>query len=334
MPPVPEDTESLAEALGGHLEGAKREVSGLCPPEAPRAGAVTVLTNASRLEAVKDAPLAAAVIPEGLEAGSPHPLIRVADTRLALAQLSALFDPRPKPEVGVDPGAHVHPSVKLGHNVSIGPGAVLEANVTVGENVRIGPNCVLGQGVRVGDGCLLHAGVILYDGVELGRNVTLHSGAVLGADGFGYAGSPQGAVKIHQLGTVIAGDGVEIGAGTCIDRATLGATRIGARSKVDNLCQIGHNAQIGEDCLIAGTTGIGGSTVLGRGVIVGGNVSFADHLTIGDGVRIAGCSGVTKNIPAGETWAGFPAQPYRKWVRELYLMSRLERIWQALKGRA
>lgn len=334
MPPVPEDTESLAAWLEGRLEGVKRRASGLCPPEAPRAGAVAVLTDAAQLEALKDVPLAAVVIPEGLEARSPHPLIRVADTRLALARLSALFDTRPRPEAGIDPSAHVHPSVKLGQNVSVGPGAVLEAGVTVGEGCRIGPNCVLGRNVMLGDGCLLHASVTLYDGVKLGRNVILHSGAVLGADGFGYAESPQGAVKIHHLGTVVVGDEVEVGAGTCVDRATLGATRIGARSKIDNLCQIGHNVVIGEDCLIAGTTGIGGSTVLGRGVIVGGNVSFADHLRIGDGVRIAGRAGVTKNIPPGETWAGFPAQPYRKWVRELYLTGRLERIWQALKGRA
>src|SRR5690606_1483957 len=137
-----------------------------------------------------------------------------------------------------------------------------------------------------------------YDGVTLGDRVILHSGAVIGADGFGYAASPTGAVKIRHTGGAALADDVEIGANTAVDRGTIDDTMVGARTKLDNLCQVGHNVTIGSDCLIAGTAAGGGSVAIGRGVIIGGNVAISDHVTIGDGARVAGRSGVTKDIPA------------------------------------
>ncbi len=333
--PAPLDAERLTTLLGGRLEHAgtpvTEPVTNLAPLTAPQPGSVVVAETAAQVVALKGAPVGLVVVPEGAEVTSPHLLLRVADTRLALATLSALFDTRPHPVPGVSPAAHVHPKAELGENLSVAAGVVIEAGARLGDGCVIHPGCVVGAGAVVGEGCVLHANVTLYDGVRLGSRVTLHSGVVLGADGFGYARGLRGAVKIHHLGTVEIGDDVEIGANTCVDRGTLHATVIGPRTKIDNLCQIGHNVRIGADCLVAGTVGIAGSTTLGNGVVVGGNAGFADHLTIGDGAQIAGRAGVIKNVPAGETWAGFPARPYRAWVRGLYLLGRLETIWTRVK---
>lgn len=261
-------------------------------------------------------------------------VVAVADARLALAQLSALFVGRGRAVPGVHPAANVDTAASLANDVSVGAGTVIAAGARVGGGTVIGANCVVGAGVHIGSDSVLHANVTLYDGVKIGDRVILHAGVVLGADGFGYAASPRGAVKIHHLGGVTLGDDVEIGANTAIDRGTLDDTVVGPRTKVDNLCQIGHNVVIGSDCLIAGTAAIGGSASIGNGVIIGGNVAIADHVTIGAGARLAGRSGVTKDVPAGETWAGFPARPYRLYVRSLYLSDRLEQMWEFVKQRA
>ena len=338
-PPLvkPVDAGELAALLGGRLEHPGTEpITGLAPLTAPRPGSVVVAETAAGVAALEGAPVGLVVVPEGVELGtegaSPHPLLRVADTRLALATLSALFDARPRGAPGVSPGAHVHPEAVLGHDVSVAAGVVVGAGARLGDGCALHPGCVVGAGAVLGEGCVLHANVTLYDGVVLGARVVLHSGVVIGADGFGYAHGPRGAVKIRHLGTVELGDDVEIGANTCVDRGTLSSTVIGPRTKLDNLCQVGHNVRVGADCLVAGTVGIAGSTVLGDGVVVGGNAVFAEHLSVGDGARIAARAGVTKNVPAGETWAGFPARPYRAWVRELYLLGRLETVWARVRG--
>ncbi len=199
---------------------------------------------------------------------------------------------------------------------------------------RIGAGCVISTGVQMGENCLLHPNTTLYANIKLANRVTIHSGAVIGSDGFGYAPGPRGAAKIHHLGSVELHDDVEIGANTCIDRGTLSNTIIGARTKIDNLCQIGHNVTMGTDCLFAGRGAIAGSVSIGNRVTIGGSVGIADHISIGDGVTLAAGSGVSKDIPANETWAGAPAVPFRKWVRGLYLQGQLETIWQTVKGRA
>jgi UDP-3-O-[3-hydroxymyristoyl] glucosamine N-acyltransferase len=321
----------LAQQLEGELTGPPVTVSSLASVTSPRQGAVVVAEKPQQLAALAEAGVAVVVIPQDVDVAVPLPAIRVADPRLALARLTALFDQRPRPAAGISPQAIIDPSAQLGPGVSIAAGVVIGAQAVIGAGCCIGPHCVLGAGVRLGEGCRLDAHVTLYDGVSLGRRVIVQSGAVIGADGFGYAGGSQGAVRIHHLGTVEIGDEVEIGANTCIDRGTLDATRIGPRTKIDNHCQIGHNVVIGADCLIAGKVGIAGSTVVGDGVIIGGGAGLADHLEIGAGARIAAQAGVSKNIPAGETWIGSPAQPYRKWLRERYLVGQLEKLWTWFK---
>lgn len=329
----------LARRLEGRLEDADSAhitVCNLAAADCPKRDAIVVVESARGLAGLDLSEVGAVVLPEGVSLeglpAQPSGVIRVKDTRLALAQLSALFDNRPEQPAATALSASVHPAATLGRGVAVGEHAVIEAEAVLGEGVSIGAGCYIGHGVRIGAHSRLYPNVSLYDGVTLGERVIVHSGAVIGSDGFGYALGAKGALKIHHLGTVEIGDEVEIGAGSCVDRGTLCPTRIGARSKIDNLCQIGHNVQIGSDCLIAGLSGIGGSTVIEDGVILGGAVGVADHLRLGKGARVGGRGGVTKSIPAGQTWAGFPAQPYRAWVRQLYLMGRLERIWEWVKG--
>ncbi len=329
------DSATLATKLQGAVEGPTAFVRRLASADGAGPDTVVVVATADDLARALANGAAAVVLPRALELADPPSCaaIRVDDPRRALALLSALFDRRPDAPPGVHATAVVAADASLGEDVAIGPHSVIEAGAEIGPGTRIGPHCTIGAGTHLGRACRLHAGVVVYDGVVLGERVELHSGCVVGADGFGYAPGDGGASKIHHLGGVVIGDDVEIGANSAVDRGTLDPTRIGSRSKIDNHCQIGHNVVIGSDCLIAGMTGIGGSSSVGDRTILGGYVAVADHVTIGADVRIAGRAGVTKDVPDGETWAGFPAQPYRRWVRGLYLLGRLERIWQAVKGR-
>ncbi len=335
--------EEVVAAARGRLEGpAGGPVASLASPAAVAAGrpdasaCVVVAGGEDDVAALAGAPVPPALVvaPEGLDTGALAgvPVARVTDGRLALAALTALFDERPRLATGErSERAAVHPTAELGAGVTLGPGAVVGPGARVGERSVIGPGCVLGEGAIVGDDCVLHASVTLYDGVRLGHRVVLHAGVVVGADGFGYAASPRGAVKVRHLGGVVIGDDVEVGANTAIDRGTLDDTVVGAGTKIDNLCQVGHNVRIGRSCLIAGLTGIAGSAVVGDGAVLGGAVAVADHVRIGAGARIAGRSGVTKDVPPGETWAGFPARPYRQFARQLYLLDRLEDVWRAFR---
>lgn len=259
---------------------------------------------------------------------------RVPDARLALAHASAHFVSPHLPAVGVDERASVHHSATLGAGVRVAAYAVIGAGAVLGQDCAVGAGSVIGEGVTLGAGCRLYPNVTIYPGVVFGDRVVVHAGSVIGADGFGYAAGPAGAVKVHHVGGVRLEDDVEVGANTCIDRGTLQDTVVGARTKIDNHCQVGHNVQIGHDTLIAGMAAIAGSVKIGSGVIIGGAVGISDHVTIGDGARLAGRSGVTKSVPAGATWAGFPARPHREFVRELYLLGKLEDLWRRAKAGA
>ncbi|MDR9390986.1 MAG: UDP-3-O-(3-hydroxymyristoyl)glucosamine N-acyltransferase [Trueperaceae bacterium] len=333
--PVP--TDVLAQALGATLEGDVRTAVGLAPAGAPEAGRIVVCSDEGALAATLAADgataLAAVVVDATttVPAGAP-PVLRHPDPRRALAHLTRRFDATPAPPPGVDAAAHVSPDAVLEGGVSVGPGAVIGAGAHVGAGARIGAHAVVAADCHVGPDAVLHPHAVLYPATRVGARTVLHAGAVLGADGFGYAAGPEGPEKIHHLGWVDVGDDVEIGAGTCIDRGTLGATRVGDASKIDNLCQIGHNVQIGRGCLVAGTCAIGGSCVLGDGVVLGGGVGIRDHVRIGDGAQVAARAGVSKDVPAGEAWGGTPAVPMRAWARERYLIGNLEAIWRFVRA--
>ena len=220
--------------------------------------------------------------------------------------------------------AQISAQAQVSQTAQIMPGAVIGANAVIHDNVKIGPNAVIGPGVTIGANSSIGPCAQIFC-ADIGERCIIHGGAVIGGDGFGVAQNDAGNVDIFHVGTVIIEQDVAIGHNTTIDRGMLGATRIGKRTKIDNICQIGHNTQIGEDCVFAAHTGISGSCIIGDGVAFGGAVGIADHVTIGDGAILAARSGVMKNVPAGEVWSGYPAKPLRQHMREVATLSRLAR---------
>jgi UDP-3-O-[3-hydroxymyristoyl] glucosamine N-acyltransferase len=318
----------LAKLLGAELLGDDANISRLSDSASVRADSIVVLGKAEDAKKLTQIP-GALVLNQALEGWGTQLIVK--DTRLALALLSQVFGLEPDFAKGIHPTAVIHETAQLAEDVQIAAHVVIEEKVIIASGTQVGANSYLGKNVTVGKNCMVYPGVTVYPETRIADRVRLHAGVVIGSDGFGYARGPRGAVKIQHLGNVKIEDDVEVGANTCVDRGTLGETVIGARSKIDNLCQIGHNVQIGSDCLIAGTVAIAGSSSLGRAVILGGGTGVVDHVHIGDGAQVGARSLVTKSIPAGESWNGYPAEPYKKYVRKHYLLGKLERIWQSVK---
>ncbi len=322
---------AVAAATGGRLHGDGAVVVArlVHPIEARGADDLIFLMEAPQAVMLADSPVRAAVLPQGSKPpeGALDAWIEVAAPRYALAGLVALFEPGPHAPPGVHPMAAVAEDAVLGPEVSLGPFVSVGPAAEIGARTRILSHASIGAGARLGPDCLIHAGARVGEGVMLGARVILQAGAVIGADGFSYAtpglasfeaarrsGDFHGVVnervrRIGSLGRVELGDDVEVGANSCIDRSNVGATRIGARTKIDNLCQIGHNIVIGEDCLISGKTGIAGSTRIGDRVVLGGAAMLADHIEIGDDAVVGGAAAVWKSVPAGQVWVGYPARP-------------------------
>ncbi len=257
--------------------------------------------------------------------------LRVANPYLAYAKLSALFDPQAILPAASAPA--IHPSVVMGENCQLGQGVNLAANVVLGHNVVLGDGVRLGAGSVIGDDCQLGArtrvaaNVTLYQGVSLGEDCIVHAGCVLGADGFGFAPSPEGWVKIHQLGGVVIGNRVEIGASTCIDRGALDDTRIEDGVIIDNLVQIAHNVQIGKNTAIAGHTAIAGSTHIGANCTIAGAVGIVGHLQITDGVHITAMTLVTHSIDKpGSYSSGTPMSQTREWRKNAARFRQLDNL--------
>jgi UDP-3-O-[3-hydroxymyristoyl] glucosamine N-acyltransferase len=224
---------------------------------------------------------------------------------VALAGLIDIFHPKNETPGHIHPSAFVDPEARIHPTATIGPMAVVEAGASVGEQSLIGP------------------GAVICERCHVGRYVRIGPGAVVGAEGFGVVPGENGLVKLRHVGEVIIEDYVEIGANTCIDRGTLGATTIGQDSKLDNLVQVGHNTHIGKRVLVAGQVGLAGSTVVEDDVMLGGQVGVADHVTIGARAKVAGKSGVTRNVAENEIVAGFPALPRAKWLRAMAWLARM-----------
>ena len=340
--------EAVAAATEGRLHGDGRlAVERLVHPvEARGAEDLIFLMEARHTAMLADSPVRAAVLPEGSEppAGALDAWVEVAAPRYALSGLVALFEPGPHAPPGAHPSAAVDDSAVLGPGVSLGPFASVGPGAEIGAGVRILSHASIGAGARIGPDCLIHAGVRIGEGAVLGARVILQAGVVIGADGFSYvtrgpasfevarrSGDFHGVVnervrRIGSLGRVELGDDVEVGANSCIDRSNIGATRIGARTKIDNLCQIGHNITIGEDCLISGKTGIGGSTRIGDRVVLGGAAMLADHIEIGDDAVVGGAAAVWKSVPAGQVWVGYPARPKSVYITAQAHLARMSRL--------
>jgi UDP-3-O-[3-hydroxymyristoyl] glucosamine N-acyltransferase len=309
---------AIAEVVGGKLVGdGSVVVTGVAPLD--RASP----SDLSFLGAAKYASLFASsragvvlVLPQLAEAPGTTPARVIVDRpQEALLTLLPRFHRVAAPVPGVHPTAVIGTSARVGAGVSIGPYAVIGDGVEIGNGTVIGPHCVLGAGVRLGEQCQLVASVTVYSGSRIGNRVTLHAGVRIGSDGVGYVQRDGQHVKIPHVGRCLIEDDVEVGANTTIDRGSIDDTVIGAGTKIDNLVQIGHNVRIGKGCLIMGQAGIAGSVRVEDGCMILGQVGISGHHTIGKGARVAAQAGVFGDIPAGETWSGYPARPHKEALR-------------------
>lgn len=320
-------TGQLAEKLGGQVVGDPDVVlTGFAPADSAKAGELTFAENETYFARADQSAASAVLVAGDFISTNGKTLIRVANARVAFAQVLPVFFPEPVFAPGIHPSAVVAASAQVDPTAHIGP------NCVIGERVRIGPGVVVQAGDFVGDDSVLGEGsrlfpnVTLYTRSVLGRRVRIHSGTVVGADGFGYVFDQGQHRKVPQVGSVIIHDDVEIGANVTIDRAALGATVIGKGTKIDNLVQIAHNVTIGEHCIIVAQVGIAGSTKIGSYTTIAGQVGITGHLRIGDKVTIAAQSGVMNHIPEGQKWMGSPAQPDRIAKRQLLAVERLPEL--------
>ncbi len=328
----------LAALVGGEVSGdGSLLVTGVAPLEEAGPGQVSFFANKKYRAAFEASKAGAVVVARDQAAGGGRSLLRSSNPYLAFARISTLFNPAAVAVPGisaraeVDPTARVDASAQVGPLVSVGPGAV------IGPRTVLHPGVQVGAGARIGADCLLYQNVVVRERCVLGDRVALQPGCVIGSDGFGYAldmeGEGQGPrhFKIPQAGIVVVEDDVEVGANTCVDRATLGVTRIGRGAKIDNLVQIAHNVEVGPLCIVAGQAGVAGSTRMGMGVAVWGQVAINGHIEIGDRVNIAAQSGVAHDVPAGQRVAGLPAIDERRWARNAVAFGRLHELRRDLR---
>lgn len=314
----------------GEVSGDPNVVlTGFSPAAGARPGDLTFAEKESYFEVASRSP-AAAVLVAGPFASPNKVLIRVKDVRVAAARLLPLFYPPRKYPAGVHPRAFIAGSAQVDPSAHIGP------NVVIGEDVRVGPGTALlggnhlGAGSSVGRECLLFPNVVVYAGCVIGDRVSIHAGTVIGADGYGYVFDGAAHRKLLQVGRVVIGDDVEIGANACIDRAAFAETTIGAGTKIDNLVHIAHNVTIGRHCLIMGQVGFAGSTTVGDYAVVASQSGIADHLSIGRQATIGAKSGVMRDVPDGGVVLGIPAvadrQAKRQWVAIQQLPDLIQRL--------
>ena len=271
----------------------------------------------------------------GMESGALGvPVLRVKDPYLAFAQAVAMFYEAPTYLPGVHRTAVVADTATIGLGVHLGAYVVVMDGVEIADGVVILPHCVLYPGVRIGRNSLMHSHVVVRENCVLGEDVVIQSGVILGGDGFGFArGADGGWLKIPQAGTVTIEDRVEIQANACIDRSSVGETRIGAGTKIDNLVQVGHGSTVGKDTLLCAQVGLAGSTKVGSRVVLAGQVGVAGHCSIGDGVIATAQSGIPGDVEAGLTVSGYPAIENRRWLRNVAMLNRLPELLRNLKNK-
>ncbi|RTY94899.1 UDP-3-O-(3-hydroxymyristoyl)glucosamine N-acyltransferase [Flavobacterium sp. GT3R68] len=269
----------------------------------------------------------AAIVNEdiAIEPGENKAFIKVKNADLAMSQVLELFAP-PAPLFAVDihPAAFVDATAIIGNGTRIGAGSYIGPDVQLGDNVTIYPNVTILDECTIGNNTILWPGAVVRERCHIGNDCILHPNSTIGADGFGFRPDPQrGLVKIPQIGNVILGNGVEIGANSSVDRGKFSSTVLGDGCKIDNLVQIGHNSKLGKFCIMAGHSGLAGSVTLGNGVIIGGSASIKDHLTIGDGAIVGAGSGVASDVPAQKTVLGYPAVDAREALKQWAILKRM-----------
>lgn len=324
----------IAEALQGKVEGnPEAKVHNVSPIESGSTGTLSFLSNPKYAPFIYETKASIVIVSEDFKAEKDisATLIRVKDAYAAFATLLTMYEQaKPRPQ-GIDDMAKIKEGASIGDNVFIDAFAVIGKNAKIGNNVLIYAQVYIGDNVVVGDGSIIYPGVKIYHDCKLGKEVTIHAGAIIGADGFGFAPKKgDNYQKIPQIGNVILEDYVEIGANTCIDRATMGSTIIKEGVKLDNLIQVAHNVEIGEHTVMASQVGISGSTKIGKDGMYGGQVGFAGHIKVGDNVKIGAQSGVANNIKDNEVLLGSPAISYIQEKKSIAVRKNLPDMWRRL----
>jgi len=323
---MPFTAAEIARQIGGEVVGdASVMLQGFAPAEHARAGDLTFAENEDYFARAEQS-AATAIIADHRFSSPGKILIRVPNARIAFAKAMSLFFPERTYAAGIHPTAVVASSAKVDASAHIGPHCVVGERVTIGAKSVLQACVSVGDDSKLGDEVNLFPNVTLYPRTEIRARVRIHAGTVVGSDGFGYVLDGGTHRKVPQIGNVIIGDDVEIGANVAIDRGALGSTIIGKGSKIDNLVQIAHNVEIGEGSILVSQVGIAGSAKLGNYVVLAGQVGIAGHLKIGNQVTVAAKSGVMHDIPDGGKWLGIPAQPDKQTKRQLIAIQHLPEL--------
>lgn len=318
--------------IGGHLIGDPEfEVYGIGTLDNIASGDMVFLFQHQKISITSTAIPDVIICREGMDVQAKN-LIMVGNPRLAFIQLLPKFYAQDFPEIGIHPTAFIHFQARVGKRVSIGAGTYIESAAIIDDDTIIFPQVYIGKGSRIGKNCLIYPQTVIRENCILGDRVILQSGVIIGGDGFGYERNEDIYLKVPHVGKVVLEDDVEVGANSTIDRATLGETRIGAGTKIDNLVMIAHNVKIGKNCIIVAQCGIAGSSNLGNDVIMAGQCGVVDHGKVGNRVRLAARTGVVNSIPDDQMVSGFPAQDHKIEMKEKVLLRKLPDLWQRIKN--
>lgn len=328
--------QELARATNARVDGeGDLEITGAAGLDAAEPGQVTFLANPRYTAQVRSTRASAIFVAESVEVEAPLAVLRARDPYLAYTHALRLFHPEPAHEPFIHASAVIDPEARVADDVWIGACVVISRGAEIGAGVRLHPHATVYEGVRIGARSVIHSGVALRENTVIGERVVVHNNAVIGSDGFGYAKTEEKRwLKIPQTGRVVVEDDVEIGAGTTIDCASVGETRIKRGAKIDNLVQIGHSCTVGEDALICAQVGLAGSSHIGARVILAGQAGVAGHLKIGDDAVLTAKSATSHDVPPGKMISGIPAFDNKEWLRSTAAFRRLGELQRAVRSLA
>ena len=328
----PTTAGQLAKLFGARLLGDEEaRVDALAPLSGAVEGTLSFYANRKYGADFARAKGAVLFIHEDLvQSDLPVTLLVVPDPQRAFAEVAKGFR-AVSFEVGISPQAIIHPTAKLEEGVSVGPFTTIGAETYVGKGTSIHSHVTIGNQIKIGEGCEIHPQVVLWDRIEIGNRVKIFAGSILGSEGFGYIEGESGYQEMPQVGTVVIEEDVRIGALCTVDRATLGETRVGRGTKLDNLVHVGHNCRVGENVILCAQVGLGGSVVVEDGAILGGQVGIGHGVKIGARARMGGQSGSSTNIKGDETYFLTPAVPVREVVKMIRYNRKLPQMWERLK---
>ncbi|XPV77319.1 MAG: UDP-3-O-(3-hydroxymyristoyl)glucosamine N-acyltransferase [Desulfovibrio sp.] len=321
----------LAEKLGLELVGADVNITGANIPEKAEADEICHISDVKHAPALDNTRAGAVLVGEAFKDAVKASALVSKNVKVDWAKILTALSTAQGTETGVSDKASIHSTASVAATATIYPFVYVGAEATVEDGAVLFPGVYVGEKAHISAAAILYPNAVVMSECSIGRGCILHSGAVIGGDGYGFEQTEMGHIKVPQIGNVVLEDDVEVGCNSCIDRAALTETRIGANTKIDNLVQIGHNCNVGKSCLLVSQVGIAGSTDLGNGVVLAGQVGVKDHVTIGDGVMVGGQGGITRNVPAGAVLGGSPAIPIKEYFKAAATVPKLPSMAKQLR---